>query len=131
MMNSRTIDGVGFVFMKASASASSGVHWGAVASLRRVHSHPLTQPLAAWQWAQGSAFVSVAPRTGDVQRVAHSLTQAEKVATGVEGQAAMQADREPPGQPAGTGGEGEGEGGAGEGEPPLMVEPISPKRMLE
>lgn len=52
-MNSWTMAGVGFVFMKASVRASRGVHCGAVASLRRVHSQPLTQPLAAWQWAHG------------------------------------------------------------------------------
>jgi len=77
VMNSLIMLGVGLVFMKASVSASTGVHCDAEASLRRVHSQPLTQPSAAVQWAQGSPLVGLAPRRpGDVHREAHSLTQA-------------------------------------------------------
>ena len=75
VMNSVSMAGVGFVFIKASVSASMGVHCEAVAASRRVHSQPVLQPWVVVQWSHGLALAALAaPRREEVQREEHSLT---------------------------------------------------------
>lgn len=139
-INSSSIALVGFVFMKASVSASTGVHCEKLACSWRVHSQPVgQQPSSAAQpphflQALGPIGGLAVRRAAEEHRAEQALTQAENTAEGVDGQRPMHWLREPPGQPEGVGegGEGEGEGdGEGDGLEPEVVEPISPNLMFE